>query len=252
MTDINWTPLRRACASCRAAGTLPPLWWRDDDAIAPTAMLDQLAGLAEKVQLPVHLAVIPAHASPALADYCASAPMLPVVHGWAHTDHSQGAEKKNEFLTERPDATEDSMSALAHMRMLFGSRLCPMFVPPWNRIQPDVIAALPGQGYRALSTFGPRHTREAVADLVQINTHIDPIWWKGGRDLITPEELVTQAATHLKRCNTGQVDATEPFGLLTHHLVHTPAIWSFAEAFLTEMQMSGAQPWQMETRIEQT
>ena len=240
----DWTPLRDALAQCRRDGLAIPLWWRDDDAVAPTKALEQLQALAGELGLPIHLAIIPAQAQESLAE--AVHGMIPVVHGWAHQDHSNPSEKKNEFQTPRPDATGETALALRGMCDLVGARLCPMFVPPWNRINSDVTQALAPQGYSTLSTFGPRAAAHAAPGLVQINTHIDPIWWKGSRDLIDPDALIAQTVDHLTARRRGTEDAREPLGLLTHHLVHTPAIWSFTRAFLHEMLSGGATPWAME------
>jgi hypothetical protein len=242
----DWAPLRTALAECRQNSVAVPFWWRDDDAIVPSAALDLLGDLSARSGMPVHLAIIPAHASQALVDALDMNRFIPVVHGWAHTDHSAPDEKKNEFLTPRIDAAEEAASALKLLSDMFGDALRPMFVPPWNRIHPDVTAVLAGLGYTALSTFGPRSAPLAANGLRQINTHLDPIWWKGNRDLVDPDALITQTARHLRARCVGNEDTTEPFGLLTHHLVHTPAIWSFAERFVEEMLAGGATPWRME------
>jgi hypothetical protein len=42
------------------------------------------------------------------------------------------------------------------LERLFGSRVLPVLVPPWNRIAPGLVPALPEIGYRGLSTFGIR------------------------------------------------------------------------------------------------
>lgn len=242
----DWSPLRAALAACRRDGVALPLWWRDDDAIAPTAALDQLTRLSFDTDLPIHLAIIPAHADASLAHAMDSRHLIPVVHGWAHADHSNGIGKKNEFLTERADAVPDAARGFAEMHRLFGSELRTMFVPPWNRVNAQVTAALPGLGFTALSTFGARTATDAALGLAQVNTHIDPVWWKGTRDLAEPDALIAQATDHLEARRTGVQDPTEPFGLLTHHLVHTDAIWAFARAFAHEMLDGGATPWAME------
>ncbi|MEP4246860.1 polysaccharide deacetylase family protein [Tateyamaria sp.] len=242
----DWSLLRAALSACRRDAVAVPLWWRDDDAIAPTAALDQLSRLSIQTGLPIHLAVIPAHADPALVHAIDTRQIIPVVHGWTHMDHSGGLGKKNEFLTKRADASTDAARGLTQMQALFGAKLRTMFVPPWNRINTAVTAALPGQGYTTLSTFGARTSPNAVPGLAQINTHIDPIWWKDTRDLVDPAALITQATQHLEARRTGVQDPTEPFGLLTHHLVHTDAIWNFSSAFVTEMLDGGATPWTME------
>ena len=241
----DWSPLRNALAACRRDALSVPLWWRDDDAVARTAALDQLGALSMQLEMPVHLAVIPAHATPSVVGAVADFGMVPVVHGWAHVDHSTPGEKKNEFMTLRASASEDTATALKVMTQLFGNRLRPMFVPPWNRINDQVSAGLAPQGYSTVSTFGPRGDDHDASGLAHINTHIDPIWWKGARDLIDPDKLIAQTVAHLESRRTGAEDGNEPLGLLTHHLVQTPAIWSFAEQFLHEMRTGGATPWVM-------
>ena len=80
-----------------------PLWWRDDDAIAPTPQLDRLSEMSQRLGLPVHLAVIPKLAEEALAEHVRVRPnLLPVVHGWAHENHAPEGEKKSEFRLHRP------------------------------------------------------------------------------------------------------------------------------------------------------
>ncbi|APX13594.1 polysaccharide deacetylase [Tateyamaria omphalii] len=244
---VDWTPLRQELSACRRGGLALPFWWRDDDAIAPTAALDRLADLSQSTGLAVHLAIIPAHAAPALAEYTKARRIIPLVHGWAHHDHSIPGEKKNEFLTDRPGLADDSARGLARMQQLFGLCLRPAFVPPWNRVKDTHLPVLAQQGYTILSTFGARKGHEAAPGLTQINTHIDPIWWKGTRDLVEPDMLVQSTVAHLRARRQRAEDAAEPFGLLTHHLVHTQAIWDFTSAFIHEMLSGGATPWTMET-----
>ena len=243
---FDWSPLRNALSSCRTDGTALPFWWRDDDAVAATPALDRLADLAEQTGMSVHLAIVPAHAENGLITAIASRALIPIVHGWAHRDHSDPETRKNEFLTPRTGATGDTQRAMDRMRSLFGTALAPMFVPPWNRINPRVVQDLHAQGYTVLSTFGARAQPQAAPGLAAINTHIDPIWWKGTRDLVDPDTLIARACAHLDARRAGTEDAREPLGLLTHHLVHTNAIWDFTTAFVQELLAGGATPWKME------
>jgi hypothetical protein len=242
----DWHPLDRELNRWADAGLTLPLWWRDDDAIAPGPALDRLAGMAATIGLPVHLAVIPAHATAALAGRVASDPWLvPVVHGWAHDNHAPTGEKKVEFGAHRPQPAmvADAQQGLGHLRDLFGDRLRPMFVPPWNRIAPQLVQSLPALGYRALSTFKPRETTHAAPGLAQINTHLDPIAWKTHRGLADPAALIAQLAAQLADRREGRADNGEPYGLLTHHLVHDDAIWQFCGAVLTRLLAGPGRPW---------
>ena len=242
----NWQPLEQELAKWAAAGLTLPFWWRDDDAIAPGPALTQLNDLAETHGIPVHLAVIPDAATQALADHVARHPrLLPVVHGWAHMNHAPAGEKKAEFGDHRPtrEMLDQAAGALERLNDLFGPRLCPMFVPPWNRISPLVVAGLGEIGFALLSTFLPRPARMAGPGLVQVNTHLDPINWKGGRGLVDPDTLIAQLVQHLADRRTGRADNDEPYGLLTHHLVHDDEIWAFTDALLDHLCAGPVRKW---------
>lgn len=242
----DWTPLDRELDRWRQAGMTLPLWWRDDDAVAPSAALDRLVALAEAVDLPLHLAVIPAEADPTLAAFAQAHPrLIPVVHGWAHRNHAPEGEKKAEFGAHRPlpVMAKEARDGLLRLRSLFGPALRPMFVPPWNRAAPELLPALPGLGYSAISTFAPRKSAGPAPGLLRINTHLDPIDWRGSRSLVDPEHLIAQLAAQLADRREGHTDNGEPYGVLTHHLVHDAAIWDFAGALLTRLRAGPTTPW---------
>lgn len=237
----DWSPLRREMALLRENGVALPLWWRDDDAVAPTSALDRLLDMGSRLGLPVHLAVIPAKATTALPPHIVGTKTVPLVHGWTHENHAPAGAKKAEFGHPRDAAVEETASALDRMQTLFGDQLLPMFVPPWNRIADTVAASLAEQGYRALSTFTPRPTRR-TSGLAQINTHIDPIHWRGGGGLVDPAQIITGIVQNLRARWMGEADAREPLGFLSHHLVHDDAIWDFTHACLGELLDGGATP----------
>jgi len=108
-------------------------------------------------------------------------------------------------------------------------------VPPWNRIAPEVVAGLAKAGFDAVSTYNPRKTALAAPVVAQINTHIDPIFWRGHRGLVNPDILVSQVVTLLQDRRAGLTDSQEPLGYLTHHLVHDTDIWEFSRQFLLEI-----------------
>lgn len=232
---VDWSPLRRAI------GPGQRLWWRDDDAIVATAELDGLLRLSEEVRVPVCLAVIPALAQPSLPRTLGPDARV-MVHGWRHADTSLAGAKKSEFVSPRPAAAAETAQALAKMQALFGPRLSPVFVPPWNRISDEIAAGLVAQGYAALSTYGPRAAQRDVG-VARLNTHVDPIDWRGARGLAEPAALVARAAAQMRDY------PEEPLGLLTHHLVHTPEVTAFSRAFLLEMLDAGAVPAPIESLI---
>jgi hypothetical protein len=242
----DWTPLDRELAVWTDSGSCLPIWWRDDDATEPTQALDQLIGLADQINLPVHLAVIPATATETLARLVqGQTRVVPVVHGWSHRNHAPSGAKKAEFGTDRPlaDMVDDASRGLARLSGLFGPALRPMFVPPWNRIAPQMVAALPDLGFQAVSTFTPRGSSHPVAGLEQINTHLDPIDWRRDRGLVDPDALVAQVVRQLADRRLGRADNAEPYGILTHHLVHDAAIWAFTEQLFSRMLNGPVRPW---------
>lgn len=240
--NAHWHHLEVEMAYWRRAGLTLPLWWRDDDAAAVTPALGRLLKLGEDLSLPVHLAVIPQRATTDLGTYCSdSAYVVPLVHGWAHKNHAPEGQKKAEFGHPHMGYLTETKTAFDRMTELFGENLLPMFVPPWNRIHSDVVTGLQSQGFTALSTYNPRPAR-LKAGLVQINTHIDPILWKAGRGLADEATTIKGVIRLLQDRRFGFVDAAEPLGLLTHHLVHDEAIWDFTKHFLSVLLEGGATP----------
>lgn len=227
----------------RAQGLRLPIWWRDDDAIDHTAALDRLIGLSTTLKMPVHLAVIPKYATAALGTACTDTNVtVPMVHGWAHQDHSPAGQKKSEFGQIRPNAIAEAKQGLETLQSLFGPKLLSFFVPPWNRIAAELVSDLATIGYRGLSDFNARPHGLAAKGLVRINTHVDPIFWRGGGGLVPPETLIDTLVQILQNRRAGIFDADEPLGFLTHHLVHDDQIWSFTHACLSTLMDGGAEP----------
>ncbi|MDW4499711.1 polysaccharide deacetylase family protein [Sulfitobacter sp. D35] len=238
---VDWTPVTEAVARLRSDGRRLTLWWRDDDAVRAGPELDRLAALSHDIGLPVGLAVIPSLAKDTLAEYLLHSPeLIPLVHGWAHRDHAPAGAKKAEFGYPRAEGHAELSHGLDRARALFGDRLLPVFVPPWNRIDAGFEPMLPTLGYVALSTYGPR--RPASPGLQRLNTHVDPIDWRGTRSLVDPERLIRDTARAIDARRTCATDPDEPLGLLTHHLVHDAAIWDFSRALLTTLLECGAEP----------
>mgnify|MGYP000049774998 CR=1 FL=1 len=242
---LDWQALDTELALWRDAGLTLPLWWRDDDAVQDTAALDRLGALSSRHGLPVHLAIIPAGAQPGLAAPLRAHRMTPLVHGWAHANHAPAGEKKSEFRPHRPltERIAEARRGMARLTELLDMAPAPLFVPPWNRIGADMAAALPEAGFAALSTFGPRSAPEVAPGVLAVNTHLDPIDWHGTRSLRPSADLLAQFVADLGARRAGRHDNGEPYGLLTHHLVHDEAIWGFVDALLTRLMAGPVTPW---------
>ena len=217
-----WQPLLSELAGWERAGRKADFWLRDDDAVEPTAALDRLLTLTEKYGVPVALAVIPAFTGAALAKRLDEAPHAVVaVHGWTHENHAAAGEKKQELGTHRDRdlVLEELSQGLAHVVHLHGPRLVPLLVPPWNRIDADLIAGLAPIGFEALSVFGP----SKPAALRMVNSNVDLMDWHGTGGCRDHGTLVGDIVAQLSR----SFDGGDAVGVLTHHLVHDEAAWLF-------------------------
>jgi len=225
MSDTDpWQPLIAELDRWQQHGKQAQFWLRDDDAVGPTAKLDQLLQLCERYTVPITLAVIPEKTDQDLARHLpGNCDVSVALHGWSHSNYAPPGEKKQELGLHRGldvvlKQLRDGKEKLAG---LYGDQFCNMLVPPWNRIAPEVIAHLPGLGLAGLSTFGP----EQELPIKAINTHVDVIDWKGTRGGRDTAPLVAETVDRLNAV----FDTGGTVGVLTHHLVHDDAVWAFLE-----------------------
>jgi len=212
------------------AGRAPVLWWRDDDAHAPTEALDRLLDLSLRHDAPLTLAVIAGPHLPALVRRLETAPGAEIaVHGFKHVNRQPPGRGFGEVLAgDNVTWVRAQMRATVTAFHRAGAQPT-LFVPPWNNLAPQVLEALADSPIRAVSAFDqPMGTHEGVA---RLDAHLDVLRWKGGgrfrgswRFLSRLRRLMAQ------RRASGQWD--EPIGLLTHHLDHDRATWLFLERFL--------------------
>ena len=228
-----WQRLDRELAAWQAAGRSASLWWRDDDTVAPSATLDRLLQLTDNRDIPLALAVIPSGADNDLARHLDAARVFVLQHGWSHTNHAPADRKKAELGSDRPLDTRLAELARGRQRLgdLFGERALPVLVPPWNRIGADLPEHLPDLGLRGLSCYGPRSAaRQGVLALA--NCHVDILRWRPTRGFLGVEPCLNALTGHLAARRQGSADIAEVTGLLTHHLVHDSAAWTFLEDLL--------------------
>jgi hypothetical protein len=241
----SWKALNDELDRWRDLGRVATFWWRDDDVEAPTPALDRLLALHQARGLPLALAVVPAGTAEPLLGRLAGMRRLSLLqHGYAHRNHASPEEKKIELGLHRPVARVMAELAAGREKLerLFGRRFRPVMVPPWNRIDARIVAALPRGGFTGVSTFGPRSARLAAPGLVQVNCHIDVMDWARRRFAGTAPVL-GQAIRHLRARREGAADLTEPTGLMTHHLVHDRAAWAFIARFLDATASHPAGRW---------
>jgi hypothetical protein len=236
-TDI-WEPLNNELDRWQAAGKVADFWLRDDDAIEPTPALARLLELTGSRMVPVALAVIPEHTGQALASYLDGWPLATVaVHGWSHTNFAGKQEKKQELGEHRPleIVTAELKAGFDRLHALHAARFAPVLVPPWNRIAPSLLPALPGLGFRALSVFGV----EKTGPLPMVNTHVDLMDWHGTRGAREHGALVADIVRRLQE----MFDNGGSMGFLSHHLVHDEPAWEFLDAVFDRTSSHPALRW---------
>lgn len=223
-----WHTLCEELDLWHASGHCPRLWLRDDDAIAPTPALDRLIATLKALGAPVLLAIIPKRATRALAERLeGEALVLPAQHGYSHTNHAGAGEKPMELGLHRGEQAvlDDLARGREKLLELFGQQLRPVLVPPWNRIDPELVPRLPELGLTAVSTFGePDWSREETPR--RFDCHVDIIDWKQTRMGHEPEKSARKLVDALA---AARAKNHAPVGILTHHLVHGPHAWAFLE-----------------------
>jgi len=231
----EWDPLARELDLWRAADRAPTFWWRDDDAVEATPALEELQRVA---QVPLALAVIPAAPDrplqASLAEMLVGWPQAFVLqHGIAHQSHAPAGTKNSEFPAMRPaaDVEEGLMAAFARLRNNFGIQFLPVLTPPWNRIAAVWLPRLPALGFRGLTRFAepPFGPPPLTEGLLEVNTAVDVIDWRGSRGFVGLEVALGRLVQHLAARRTGLAAPAIPTGILTHHLVHDTATWRFLE-----------------------
>lgn len=239
-----WRAFTYELDAWHTAGMTARFWWRDDDAVDVVPQLKRLRALSERVDIPVALAVVPMHATSALAAFVADWPLASVLqHGYDHGNRAPAGAKKTELSSARPVAPMISdIRHGAHMlQTLFGERALPVLVPPWNRISPALVAALPTLPLTGLSTY--RNRKSAPTGIVEVNTHVDIVNWDS-RLFRGQRTILDTLVTHLRGLRLGSSDErNDPTGILTHHWAHDDATWAFLERFLATSKAHPAVRW---------
>jgi hypothetical protein len=223
---MSWRALKDEIARCADAGRQVEFWWRDDDATRPNAALDRLLSLSATSGVPLVLAVIPMQAESlgALGES-----ICVVQHGADHVNRASPQAKKCEFPETEPVAAALARlgQGRAQLEALAGKSFLPVLAPPWNRLSRGLVPRLREAGYIGLSRYGARRANESADGLVQVNTHVDIIDWRGTRGFLGEEACIAAAVAHLAARRAGSAEPTEPTGWLTHHAVHDAAAWDF-------------------------
>ena len=227
-------------------------WWRDDDATQNTDRLEQLLELCQRSKVPLALAVIPASCEDSLIDAISGCSHTTVLqHGYSHTNHAATGTLKLELGGERDPRSivEDLRTGYKRMRSLFNDSFCPVLVPPWNRIDEQILGSLTDLGLTGISTFRVCKNRLPSPGLLQVNTHLDPVNWRSDRGFIGVYPAIAILIQHLVARRTGYRDFNEPTGILSHHLAYNDACWKFSEDLFELLNNHPAASWMDASQI---
>ncbi len=243
----SWHDLDEELARWAGLGRRAGLWWRDDDATVPGPCLQELIELSLKSKVPVAIAVIPKAAEDALGQVLAELPdTRMLVHGLRHENRAPKPEKKAEFGPHRPlhEMLGDAEIAWEILADRFPGLALPVFVPPWNRIDNDLVPRLPKARLQGLSRFGPRtESFSGCTNFVECNCHLDLIDWRGGHGFVGRELALEILVAHLRARRDGTVDGSESSGVLSHHAVMEQAGWDFLQELFIRTQESDVAHW---------
>ena len=234
----------------QAADMTAELWWRDDDAAEPTVELDRLLGLSNRFNVPCGLAAVPAKAGEPLRKTISDATDVWILqHGYAHINHAPSGTGTGawELGLHRPksEVLEELRQGMLKFTQLFKGRFVPVLVPPWNRIDPELLFYLPVLGFRGLSASYKKHRATPPGDLRVADAHCDVLNWKDKPHVRFAgiEKSVKRLVEHLRDKREGRADQAEPTCVLTHHLVMDPDSWAFMEALFSLTTSHPAARW---------
>ena len=226
----SWADLETTLDAAARRGETIRLWWRDDDAGRDHPALHRLLDLAERQSAPLALAMVPAWLeSEAQGAVAASAQVTVLQHGYAHVNHARKGSKSIELGGRTAELIVDELRrGFAMLEDAFGAAFLPVLVPPWNRIDDTLLPHLKSVGFRGLSVYGPRGSAEIAPGVGLVNTHLDPVDWRGTRGFLGEEAMLDR----LIEC----LNPDEPIGLLSHHLAMDEFGWTFFDELFTVLE----------------
>jgi hypothetical protein len=251
MMSRRWDDAQRELDCWARQGLRVTFWVRDDDAVRPSEPLARLHGLAEKHDITIGLAIIPAELDPSLPEYIRrdGRRFHPMCHGWRHLNHARAGRRPGEFGRDRPTSALVNDARLAHRAFSrhFGD-IDVVFVPPFGRISGTLVTALPEIGFsgmsgaagwleRKLSRLADWNIHVPVAatpcrsHVPRLDVQIDPIDWR--RRTAHDPAVISQALVRCLRARRiGLLASNLPIGLVTHHLDHDESVWLACDSLL--------------------
>lgn len=231
--------LQRELRLWSANGRRPQLWWRDDDAVAITPGLIRLVDIAERWDIPLALAVVPGGVDDTLQGFLDKRPLLSVIqHGTDH-QNARPQTQPSQFAADAPAEAITRAIADGARRLSAFAGWQPIYVPPWNDLQPNVLKVLPAAGLLGVSASGGLALQQP---LPRWDSHIDLMRWREPVRFVGRGRILTRLRLQLaSRRQQGRWD--EPIGILTHHLVHDEAAWRFLAQLLEWQPLAKIAVW---------
>ena len=223
-------------AAWRRAGKPVLLWWRDDDAIDVSPALERLLDLSARHGAPLALAVVPDRLSPELAPLINAHPAVSVLqHGLDHRSRRQEGRQPAQFADDETAADIAAAIAARMRRLAVFERRMPVYVPPWNAVQPQLIEALRSAGLK-LSAF------DGLGESGQVDAHLDVLRWGARPRFRGAGRLMNRLARLLAQRRRQQL-WDRPVGLLTHHLDQDEPSWRFLDALFLRLGPASGCRW---------
>jgi hypothetical protein len=197
-------------------------WIRDDDLTNINSEIKQLLDFCGIFQIEIALAIIPKKMDSDLFFLCKDYPFVKIwQHGLEHSNRACKAQKKSEFPVFDPHQYKDILLQKKRMEDCFGDFFQPVFVPPWNRLDPSWSDPILNH-FSHISGFG-------ASDKDQFHhTNLDIIDWKIRH--IKPLEILMKEFSNLQKKGESSI------GILTHHWMHKEEGWKILSDFLVETQ----------------
>jgi hypothetical protein len=245
MSIDQWKSIRRELDLWLERGIRAKFWFRDDDACELTDQLIRLLHFSKQYSITIGLAAIPNKLRPSLLTFLKSEDrmFLPMCHGWNHVNY-EPKDRPSEFGPNRklPLLFQDAQLAYRTFVRYFNElEKRAIFVPPFGRIMPAFVELLPKAGFFGLSAgadlieatvsrivsrieFLPAVKISRRTNMARFDVHIDPIDWHRGTAREVPD-VAHELLGCLRLRSKSFVDANQPIGIVTHHLVHNEPIW---------------------------
>jgi hypothetical protein len=176
------------------------------------------------------LAIVPAGNVYALGKRLAGLSRVTVAqHGVDHVNRRPPGAPRGENPLGA-SATQIATRIAAARERMTAARLAPeLYVPPYNRIDRALPAALQTSRFTAMSAWGG--LGRPCGEICRLDVHLDVVCWGRPARFKGEARLIEALRRNLVRRRTSRAFAA-PIGLLTHHLALDAPAWSFLEALV--------------------